>query len=60
LCDNKYNADGVDGEKVLHSQVEKVRRKLAAFLQKDVDERDAGLYSIKDRYVRSTCGMHHD
>ncbi len=33
----------------VQASIDKVQKKLEAFLSKDVSEREAGMYSIKDR-----------
>jgi hypothetical protein len=49
LCGNKFNVNGVDGEKALRNSMHKVRRQIEQFLDKDVTAKDSGLFKLKDR-----------
>ena len=51
LCGNRYNNDGVDGEKVLHESMRKVRSRLETFIFRDVTDKERNLYNIRDRLM---------
>jgi hypothetical protein len=51
LCGNKYNTDGIDGEKILQEQSRLVHEQLLKFLKKDIDMKNVGIYRIRDRMV---------
>ena len=51
LCGNKYSIDGIEGEKVLHDNINNVRKQLEQFLNKDIPSKDNGLYILKSRLI---------
>eukprot|EP01038_Epipyxis_sp_PR26KG_P015950 gene15950-21643_t len=48
LCGNKYNADGMDGEKILRENIEKIKKKLDEFVSHDVLDKDSFFYTVKN------------
>lgn len=59
LCGNRFSQDGIEGAKVLKSSMQKVRKALKDFIQKDAASQEAFGYSVKERYVSTKTVLHN-